>query len=64
VAPDKGGRAREQVNVRFKNGRAVTLHILQREPDFQLVRNDNQLRYHFGVEVGRRLVDPRVVAKK
>lgn len=64
VAPDKGSHAREQVNVRFKNGKAVTMRILQREPEFQLVRNDNQLRYQFGVEVGRRLLDPRVVAKK
>jgi len=52
------------VKVRFKDGRAVTMRILQREPDFQLVRDDNAMRYHFGAEVGRRLVDPRVVAKK
>jgi Domain of unknown function (DUF4340) len=64
VEPDKGSRAREQVTVRFKDGKGVTMRILQRQPDFQLVRNDNAMRYHFGVEVGRRLVDPRVVAKK
>jgi Domain of unknown function (DUF4340) len=65
VAPDgNGARAREQVTVRFKDGKAVTMRILQRDPDFQLVRGDNAMRYHFGVEVGRRLVDPRVVAKK
>jgi hypothetical protein len=64
VEPDKGSRAREQVIVRFKDGKAVTMRIVQKQPDFQLVRNDNAMRYHFGVEVGRRLVDPRVVAKK
>jgi hypothetical protein len=65
VAPDdKGSRAREQVKVRFKDGKSVAMGILQKEPDFQLVRGDNAMRYHFGVEVGRRLVDPRVVAKK
>jgi hypothetical protein len=65
VAPDgKGSRAREQVTVRFKDGKTVTMGILQRKPDFQLVRGDNAMRYHFGAEVGRRLVDPRVVAKK
>ena len=64
VAPDKGGRAREQVAVRFKDGKTVTMGIVQKEPDFQVVREDNSMRYHFGVEVGRRLVDPRVVAKK
>ena len=64
VEPDKGSRAREQVSVRFKDGNAVTMRIVQKEPDFQLVRNDNSMRYRFGVEVGRRLLDPRVVAKK
>ena len=64
VAPDKDGRAREQVAVRFKDGKTVTMGIVQKEPDFQLVRKDNSMRYHFGVEVGRRLVDPRVVARK
>lgn len=64
VAPDKGSHAREQVTVRFKDGRSVVMRILQKEPDFQLVRTDNSMRYHFGVEVGRRLMDPRVVAKK
>ena len=64
VEPDKGSRSREQVNVRFKNGKTVTMRIVQKEPDFQLVRDDNAMRYHFGVEVGHRLLDPRVVAKK
>jgi len=64
VEPDQGSRAREQVTVRFKDGKAVTMRIVQKQPDFQLVRNDNAMRYHFGVEVGQRLLDPRVVAKK
>jgi len=64
VAPDKDSRVREQVSVRFKDGKTVVMRILQKEPDFQLLRNDNSMRYHFGVEVGRRLIDPRVVAKK
>ncbi len=64
VEPDKDSPAREQVSVRFKSGKTVTMRIVQKEPDFQLVRSDNAMRYHFGVEVGRRLLDPRVVAKK
>ena len=64
VEPDKGSSSREQIVVRFKNGKSVTMRILQKEPDFQLVRSDNAMRFHFGVEVGRRLTDPRVVAKK
>ena len=64
VEPDQGSRAREQISVRFKDGKAVTMRILQKEPDFQLVRSDNAMRYHFGVAVGHRLLDPRVVARK
>lgn len=64
VERDKGSRAGQQVTVRFKNGKTVIMRILQKEPDFQLVRDDNAMHYHFGVEVGRRLQDPRVVAKK
>ena len=64
VEADKGSRAREQVTVRFKDGKAVTMRILQKEPGFQLVRSDNAMRYHFGVAVGHRLLDPRVVARK
>jgi hypothetical protein len=64
VAPDKDGRSTEQVLVKFKDGKSVIMKILQREPDFQLVREDSAMRFHFGAEVGRRLTDPRVVAKK
>ena len=65
VAPDgKESGKIEKVTLRFKDGKTVTMRILQKQPDFQLVRNDNRMRYHFGVEVGQRLLDPRVVAKK
>jgi Domain of unknown function (DUF4340) len=64
IEPDKSSRSREQVNVRFKSGKTVAMRIVQKEPDFQLARSDNAMRYHFGVEVGHRLLDPRVVAKK
>lgn len=64
VEPDKGSRSREQLNVRFKNGKSVSMAIVQKAPDFQLVRNDNGMRYHFGIDVGQRLLDPYVVAKK
>lgn len=64
VEPDKGSRSHDEITVRFKDGKTVAMRILQKEPDFQLARTDNSMRYHFGVEVGRRLLDPRVVAKK
>jgi Domain of unknown function (DUF4340) len=64
VEPDKASGARQKISVRFKDGKTVTMRVLQTQPDFQLVRSDNAMRYHFGVEVGHRLLDPRVVAKK
>jgi len=64
VEPDKSSRSLEQIGVRFTSGKTVTMRIVQKEPDFQLVRSDNAMRYHFGVEVGHRLLDPRVVARK
>ncbi len=64
VVPNKGGSGGQKLSVRFKDGKTVTLRILQTQPDFQLVRDDNGLRYRFGAEVGQRLSDPRVVAGK
>jgi hypothetical protein len=64
VEPDPNSVTREQVSVRFKSGKTVSMKIVKKEPDFQLVRGDNGMRYHFGVDVGHRLLDPRVVAKK
>ena len=64
VEPDKENHARERLIVRFKNGKSITMAIVQKTPEFQLVRSDNRLRYHFGVDAGQRLLDPYVVAKK
>jgi hypothetical protein len=62
--PYIGPRGKEQITIRFKNGKSVALQILQRQPDFQLVRSDSNIRYRFGSEVGRRLLDPYAGAEK
>jgi hypothetical protein len=62
--PHKGPRGTERVTLRFKNGKTVILQILQRQPDFQMVRGDSNIRYRFGADVGRRLLDPYAVAQK
>lgn len=65
VAPDRApGRGGEQITIAFKGGKSLQFRVMQREPEFQLSRVDNSMRYHFGAEVGRRLTDPRVTAKK
>jgi hypothetical protein len=60
--PYKGPRGKERLVIRFKEGGSVTMDILQKQPNFLLVRTDEAMRHRFGAEVGRRLLDPRVVA--
>jgi hypothetical protein len=40
------------------------MEIAQKQPEFLLVRTDENMQYRFGAEVGRRLLDPHVVAGK
>jgi hypothetical protein len=64
TAPHTGGRGGERLVVGFSNGGKVTMQILRRQPEFVLLRTDENMQYRFGVEVGRRLLDPGVVAAK
>lgn len=64
VEPHRGARGRERLVVQFKDGRKVTMEIVQKQPEFLLVRGDENMQYRFGAEVGRRLLDPHVVAEK
>jgi len=40
------------------------MEIVQKQPEFLLVRSDENMQYRLGAEVGKRLLDPRVVAEK
>lgn len=62
--PRRGAGGREHLVVQFKDGKKVAMEIVQRQPEFLLVRSDENMQYRFGAEVGRRLLDPRVVAEK
>ena len=53
----------EQVLIRFSNGDSATFRILSREPDVQLLRVDENMRYQLGADAGKRLLDPYRVAK-
>jgi len=57
-------RGKDRLVVHFKGGKKVTMEIVQKKPEFLLVRGDENMQYRFGGEVGRRLLDPRVVAEK
>ena len=62
--PRRGTRGKDRLVVLFKGGKKADMEIVQRQPEFLLVRSDENMQYRFGAEVGRRLLDPRVVAEK
>jgi len=62
--PRRGVRGREHLVVHFRDGKKVAMEIVQKQPEFLLVRSDENMQYRFGAEVGRRLLDPHVVAEK
>jgi hypothetical protein len=46
------------VKVELKDGAALALGILQREPELVLLRADEGIQYHFFADVGKRLLSP------
>ncbi len=62
--PRRRVRGEGRLVVQFKDGKKVTMEIVQKRPDFLLVRGDENMQYRFGAEVGRRLLDPQAVAEK
>ncbi len=64
MEPRRGKRGKERLVVHFKDGKKVVMEIVAKEPEFLLVRSDENMQYRMGAEVGRRLLDPRAVAQK
>ena len=62
--PYKGKAGRQRVVLRFKDGKTVVMRPASGASGFSLVREDENMQYRFGAEVGRRLMDPRVSAEK
>lgn len=56
--PYAGTKAVGAIKVDFKDGRKITLDILQREPELVLLRPDQNLQYSFFAEIARRLLSP------
>jgi hypothetical protein len=56
--PYAKGKAVGAIKVEFKDGRKITLDILQREPELVLLRPDQNLQYSFFAEIARRLLSP------
>ena len=64
VTPHESSARGERIVIRFSNGDTATIRILSRDPDVQLLRVGENMRYLFGAEAGARLLDPYRVAGK
>ena len=51
------------INVRLKNGSAITLAVLQSESELVLARSDQPFQYQFGAETAKRLLAPPAATK-
>lgn len=56
--PYDGAPAMESFILRLRNGKALACKILRREPELVLLREDENLQYHFPTEIGKRLLRP------
>ena len=58
VEPDVKGKPLETIRVELKQGGALTLDVLTREPQLVLSRPDEKLVYYFRADVAKRLLSP------
>jgi hypothetical protein len=50
--------APQEITVALKDGRMVSLGVLQREPELVLIRHDEAIEYHFFAENSKKLLAP------
>ena len=58
VEPGVKGKTLAEIRIHLKNGGALTLGMLAREPELVLARPDEKLQYHFRPEIAKRLLSP------
>lgn len=56
--PAKPAPYTEQIKITLDNGGSVLLHILQKQPQLILLRDDEMIAYRFPGDVARRMLDP------
>jgi hypothetical protein len=56
--PHSGGMPLDAVKMELKDGRTLTLDILQKGSEFVIARPDEKLRYHFAAETAKQLLAP------
>lgn len=60
--PVKPAPYAEQIKIMLNNGGSVLLHILQKQPELILLRDDEMIAYRFPKDVAARLLDPYIGA--
>lgn len=58
VEPSGKGKMLGEIKIEFKDGRKLTLGILQREPELVLLRPDQNLQYSFFAQTAKHLLSP------
>ena len=58
VEPQGKRKPLAEIRVQLKDGAALTLGLLAREPELVLLRADEKLQYHFRADAGKRLLSP------
>ena len=56
--PYDGTPALESFTLRLSDGKLVPCKILRHEPELVILREDENLQYHFPAEIGKRLLQP------
>lgn len=56
--PYGGSPLKESVTLHLLDGKTIACRILQREPELVLLREDENLQYHFPAGIGKRLLRP------
>lgn len=64
VGPYIKGKVLEEIRIRLKEGGALSLGVLAREPQLVLLRPDEKLQYRFRPETAKRLLSPPGASKE
>ena len=56
--PYSGGKALEHILLHLSDGRGIPIAVLGRKPELVLLREDENMEYHFPAQMGARLLDP------
>jgi hypothetical protein len=64
VEPQGKRKPLAEIRVQLKDGAALTLGLLAREPELVLLRADEKLQYYFRADAAKRLLSPPIAARE